>query len=106
MNIDDRIASWNARRIGPQTIGGKFRKLGEEVGELGEALILLDFSLDSSENDALMEIADCALVLSHLARLVSSHPQVDTLEGLMTTKMNLLEQRVPRGTFPEGGPDE
>jgi NTP pyrophosphatase (non-canonical NTP hydrolase) len=106
MNIDDRIASWNDRVNGPQKIGGKFRKLGEEVGELGEALMALDFSSDSSENDVLMEIADCAIVLSHLARLVFYHQQVDTLEGLMTTKMKILEQRVPRGTFPEGGPDE
>jgi NTP pyrophosphatase (non-canonical NTP hydrolase) len=71
MRLDDEIAEWAESEFPTADVGRKFRKLGEEVGELGEALMRL--MCDPAElQHARDEIADCAIVLSHMATMLGS----------------------------------
>jgi len=82
------------KRLSPgASYGAKFRKLGEEVGELGEALILMALSIGINQKangeKALHEIADCAIVLSHMARMLGA-------EGLYEIMGPVFEKRRDR----------
>jgi len=83
IDMEERIAQWHYIEHGPDVDAGKtFRKLCEEVGELGEALML------HSKNPAHVaeEAADVAIVLSHIVRAAGS-----TLFLQMERKLTVLE---------------
>lgn len=62
-NLEQQIAMWHERRFGPHVdVPATYRKLMEEVGELGEALMRHD------SDGVYEETGDVAMVLCHLLR--------------------------------------
>lgn len=90
MTIDEEIGAWNDRVHPDADLPAKFRKLGEEVGELGEALMRFQhYENNQRFVDCRMEVADCAIVLSHMARLLGA----ESLDELMRRKFKVLLER-------------
>ena len=91
--LEQRLADWHDRKF--ETIDGPatFRKLCEEIGELGAAIMLCD-----SENIR-EEVGDCAIVLAHIVRLYC--PETPSLEAAMTMCLEKIERRLA-GENPGG----
>lgn len=91
--LEADLADWHRRKFGPAVdVPATVRKLGEEVGELVEALLIGEpASIDE-------EAGDVALVLAHLVR-ASGGPAGGSLERAMRDKFGwLLEMEgVDRG---------
>ena len=88
MQLDRDIEAWADEQWPDADLAAKFRKLGEEVGELGEALAR--FSAEKERRRwALPEIADCGIILSHMARMLGA-------EGLYEIMEPVFELRVAR----------
>lgn len=64
------------------------RKLGEEVGELAEAVALNDNKLDITQ-----EVGDCALVLAMILITLDSY----SLTAIMSSTLDLQEERLRNG---------
>ncbi len=100
MKLDEQLEAWanDQRSVETATLGAQFKKLGEELGELGEALLdmgtenyrVLAANLNSDERAlrmaTLMEIADCGNCLSILARTLGA----EGLYELMQDKFEIL----------------
>jgi NTP pyrophosphatase (non-canonical NTP hydrolase) len=86
-NLEKRIAAWHAAKFGPAVnLPKTYRKLLEEVGELGEAMI-------SGDARAIQEEAgDVALVLCHLVR--GGSPDAPSLEAAMELSLMKCEKRL------------
>ena len=85
-NLELQIEAWHENNFGktvklPET----YRKLLEEVGELGQALMKHD-----SENIR-EEAGDCALVLAHIIR--GACPDHPSLSHAMDMALNKCERR-------------
>ena len=93
MRLDDEIAEWAEAEFPTANIARKFRKLGEEIGELGEAVmyLLLEPESESALLAARHEIADCAIVLSHMATMLGE-------EGLYEIMGPVFSARAARGS--------
>jgi NTP pyrophosphatase (non-canonical NTP hydrolase) len=83
-NLESQIASWHENNFGktvrlPET----YRKLLEEVGELGQAL------LKSDTDNIAEECGDCALILSHIIR--GACPDRPSLMLAMDMSLNKCE---------------
>jgi len=93
MKLDEDIEAWRRKEFIYGDRGAQFKKLGEEVGELGEALMYAAY-VQGKEGEyynesALDEIADCAIVLSGLARMLGA-------EGLYEIMQPVFEKRRDR----------
>jgi NTP pyrophosphatase (non-canonical NTP hydrolase) len=69
----------------------RLKKLGEEFGELAEAIAKGD------QVSARLEVADCAIVLTDIAHLLKSD-----LDYLMQHKWSVVMERARNGTLPKG----
>ena len=81
--LEQQVADWHEKRYGAVKVGPTTRKLGEEYGELMEALLSGD--LDRIEEEA----ADVALVLTHIVRGVSG----GSLSACMARKFDRVLSR-------------
>lgn len=100
-NLETEIQEWAEAKWPDAKLPKKFSKLGEEIGELGEALANLAWqdgrafgdkgSLQSLKaiKDVVAEIADCAMILSHMARMLGH----EGLHEIMRTKFEELKIR-------------
>lgn len=95
MKLDEEIQEWAEKEWPDADLGHKFRKLGEEVGELGEALMRLMYDATEIEH-ARHEIADCANVLSHMARMLGAEGLYEIM-GPVFEKRRSREQEGDRG---------
>lgn len=82
--LQDLISDWAESEFPDADIGVKFRKLGEEVGELGEALI------GGRSKDIIHELCDCILVELHMLRMMTGMDPADLLFAV-------AESRIARG---------
>lgn len=73
-NLEESAKLWHDKSFGEVEPAPTYRKLLEEVGELGEAL------MESDPGHIAEEIGDVGLVLMHLAR-VSPRPSLMVLIG-------------------------
>lgn len=78
-----------------EDLPGRLKKLGEEFGELAEAIASGDF------RNALLECADMGIVLSHLTFLLS-RIDVDmrnsgSLQAMMSVKLDLRREQIRNG---------
>ena len=84
-DIEQRLKEWHNRKYGPDVnIPATYKKLLEEVGELGEAL-MAGSSIDIDE-----EAADVAIVLIHLLRGSAGM----SLAGAILRKLPVIEERL------------
>lgn len=67
--FEAEVMAFADERFGHRTLGGRIRKLGEEFGELAEAVIALQQGTGSVDAIA-AEAADCNLVLTDLLALL------------------------------------
>lgn len=87
--LEQRIERWHEKKYGPVSLPATYRKLLEEVGELGEALINGDY-------DAVFEEAgDVGCVLSHIVRVGANNP---SLHAAMDAAMDKCETRLEQET--------
>ena len=97
--LEAQFQRWHESRFdGGVDLAATFRKLGEEVGELGEALIAI--GADLTGRDAVKieeEAADCAIVLAHIVRAVNGNA-AGSLVRAMQLKFNELNRRPPRAS--------
>ena len=83
--LEVQLEEWHRRRYGETVdVSGTYRKLLEEVGELGEALLLDDY--EKIEEEA----ADVGIVLTHLLRGATAGSLVRAMEG----KTEEIERRL------------
>ncbi len=100
MSIDKEIQTWAEAKWPDATLPNKLRKLGEEFGELSEAIAFhTQFPKAEGWRCAVKwEIADCAIVLSHMARMIGE----ERLEDLMLEKFIVLLRRDEEEAAVEG----
>jgi len=67
--LEQDIKYWADSRWPTRTLASRLRKLGEEVGELAEAVCLLP-GTGRASREAAREAADCAIVLSDICSLL------------------------------------
>lgn len=86
-DVAERLAAWHRKKYGRDSIdrAATYRKLLEEIGELGAGIMLAD-----SQN-VFEEIGDCALILMHLLRDICPE---NTLEGAIRFALTKCEQRL------------
>lgn len=86
---------WHFRRYGPSgNPPATFRKLCEEVGELGEAIM-------KGDSEAIREEAgDVGLVLIHIVRMLC--PDSPSLEDAVAASLDKCERRMRPETYREG----
>ena len=89
--LDEKLAAWRKSRYGEGIIdtSATFRKLCEEIGELGEAMMHWEYE-DSLElgNHVCEEAADVCMVLSHIARAMGGNLFVEVAK-----KLEVIEKR-------------
>lgn len=70
--LEKEIKQWADGKWPDRTVAGRIRKLGEEVGELAEALIDREATggHDIMTLQAVQEAADCAIILSDLCSML------------------------------------
>lgn len=88
--LEDDVARWHAERFGPDSaarVPATYRKLLEEVGELGEALMA------GAEEGVLLEAGDVAIALLMLLRLSTGQRSLRGVMERAHTK-NLRRQRI------------
>ena len=106
-NLEEQLALWHQNRFGPDTAQMApriFRKLCEEVGELGEALM---FDIDAPVEDAMreikMEAGDVAVCLLSLLRCATGER---SLQRVMAIAHDKLETRLAKALKPAEGEEE
>jgi hypothetical protein len=93
----ERIKEFADLRWPDRDLPGRLRKLGEEVGELGEAICNLMFvnQIPPEEAESIMvkfalEVADCAIILQDMLIVAGCQ---GTLADYMAAKMKVNEYR-------------
>ena len=117
MKLDEEIQEWAQGKWPGAKLPEKYRKLGEEQGELGEALINLadiwarttDGSLlrGPAKYAALKETADCAIVLSQIARMLGADGLMEVMElkfRELKVRDELVEHCIHGNTIANGCP--
>ena len=96
-NLETQIQLWHEKRFGSGVdLPATYRKLLEEVGELGEAMMRQD------ANAIAGEAGDVALVLCHILR--AGCPKYPSLSIAMAVALDKCEMRLARGgTLTPGG---
>ena len=90
-NLEKQLALWHEKYYGVPNIPATYRKLLEEVGELGEAIM-------AGGNDQIAEeSADVGIVLTHLLRAATGQ----SLVRAMTVKADIIETRRAAGNGPK-----
>jgi NTP pyrophosphatase (non-canonical NTP hydrolase) len=103
MKLDRDIAEWAEAEWPDADLGRKFRKLGEEVGELGESLMRLQS--DTSEiNHTRHEIADCAIVLSHMATMLGAEGLYELMVPVFAARRHRESPLASDGELSQSGP--
>lgn len=85
-DLETRLAAWHERHFPRASPAIIFAKLGEEFGELGQALI------EGDHDAAVEEAADVAIVLSYLVRRLA--PGTDLFREI-ESKLAMIEGRHP-----------
>jgi len=88
-NLEKQIESWHDRKFGKVDIPNTYRKLLEEVGELGEALMRQDPKAIREES------GDVAFVLCHIVR--AACPDYPSLFHAIAVALEKNEGRLRRG---------
>jgi NTP pyrophosphatase (non-canonical NTP hydrolase) len=91
-NLEDRIKAYMQQRHKGVTVPQLFRKLGEEVGELGEAIADNRTGKYVGKPDIEHEVGDCALVL---AMILLTRDK--SLGAMMATVLDEQEERLRTG---------
>lgn len=88
--LEQRIKTFADSRWPERDIPGRIRKLGEEFGELAEAVARMDQSMPTEDevNDVILEAADCAIILTDLVALLDK-----SLTIAMMIKIEIVEAR-------------
>jgi len=84
-NIEEKLWQWHVEHYGDAVdlnVPATYRKLLEEVGELGEAL------MNNNDDEAKMEAGDCCVLLLVILRGLGQ-----TVSGAMEAAMAKLESR-------------
>lgn len=91
-DLEQLLAEWHEKRFGRSVnLPATIRKLGEEFGELAEAMAI------GGETEIVNEAADMALVLCHIVRGITDGRE--TLESAMREKFDVVLSRgFPVGT--------
>jgi len=100
--LEEQIKQWADGSMPNRTLASRLRKLGEEFGELAEAVVQ---RTDVSENapnrinhaaasNVAREAADCAIVLSDICSMLGY-----SLSGVMTGKFAEVQARPSAGDF-------
>lgn len=90
LELEDAIAAWHTRRFGKSVdLAKTYRKLLEEAGELGAALIKND-----AEN-AREEIGDMILILCHILR--ETNPKTPSIKSALERTLAKLLKREAEG---------
>lgn len=88
-SLELRIVAWHEQKYGTGVnLAKTYRKLLEEVGEIGQALIVGD------ADNAREEIGDVAVILFHLLRVVAPG---DSLTDAMQAAVEKCERRTREG---------
>ena len=94
--LETKIRAWHEKRFGPRVnLSATYRKLLEEVGELGEALI------NQNQCSIREEAGDVALVLCHILR--GGCPAQPELHKAMAEALEKCEWRMARGDALQPG---
>lgn len=72
-------------------LASRLKKLGEEYGELAEAIA------NGDRVGSRLEAADCGIVLTDIAHLLGA-----SLQDLMAYKFQIVQERVRNGRLPKG----
>lgn len=88
--LEQRIKSFADKRWPDRDVPGRVRKLGEEFGELAEAVARMNINEPTEDgiNDVMIEAADCAIILADLLALLDK-----SLTIAMIIKMEINETR-------------
>lgn len=69
MSLEERAENWHNEKYGKDVdVYATYRKLVEEVGELGEAIMKADLEHSANFGNVREELGDVGLVLTHLIR--------------------------------------
>jgi NTP pyrophosphatase (non-canonical NTP hydrolase) len=109
VTLEQDIKQWADSRWPTRTLASRLRKLGEEVGELAEAVCQAEVTRMAEEGgchlvsntlrrEAAREAADCAIVLSDICSLLGY-----SLSAVMREKFAEVQQR-PHGGELKGDP--
>jgi polyferredoxin len=102
--IEQQIHDWHDRKYGdgPVNLPGTYRKLGEEFGELGEALMRFwvihpDRTTKKREAGiaACIEAADIAILCLHIIRGIEKSDSA-SLAAWMAAKLEMLCERLEK----------
>jgi len=86
-NLELQIQSWHERKFGKTVdVHATYRKLLEEIGELGEAIMIRD------TNAIREEVGDVAFVLAHIVR--AECPDHPSLSHAIAMALNKNETRL------------
>lgn len=88
-DLELELAQWHYALFGDVDLPKTLRKLGEEFGELAEAIA------NRNGTQIVEEAADCALVLTHIVRGISN----GGLQDAMRRKFNKVKQRTGWSPF-------
>jgi len=96
-DLERRICAYGDRNWPDADVAHKLRKLGEEFGELAEAIVRGD------RLEIQLEAADMAILLTHIVKKVSKKNYCDSLMAWMATKLDRLEERDRINRIENGG---
>lgn len=86
--LEHRIAEWHWREFGSDVnLAETYRKLLEEIGELGAALIRGD------ESNAFEELGDCGLLLAHITRGIAGSNERKSFAAAMACAQDKCDSR-------------
>ena len=90
--LENQIKQWADGKWPNRTLASRLRKLGEEFGELAEAVASREgyrhYGKDASSLCAVKEAADCAIILSDICSMLGY-----SLSGVMTEKFAEVQAR-------------
>ncbi len=87
--LEHDIHKWANERFPDRTLASRLRKLGEEFGELAEAVCNVpNYPHSELCHTAAFEAADCAIVLSDICSMLGY-----SLSGVMTAKFTEVQKR-------------
>lgn len=104
VTLEQDIKQWADSRWPTRTLASRLRKLGEEVGELAEAVVTLEGYSGPSEFDmgrlreaTALEAADCAIILSDICSMLGY-----SLSAVMREKFAEVQARPHAGELKGG----
>lgn len=84
--IEADIHAFANARWPVRTLASRLRKLGEEVGELAEAVVQLHVGKSGTVDEIVAEAADCRIVLADLCALIGRSLDEETVKKLAVMK--------------------